>query len=316
MPTAVAHPNIALCKYWGKRDRALNLPANASLSLTLSPFETRTRVVRGTEHDVATLGERPMSEPEARRAFRLLDLLDPGRPPCRIETANNFPTAAGLASSASGFAALALAAAAASGRALTHDELAVFARRGSGSATRSIHGGWVEWRMGERVDGTDSHGVRIAGPEHWDVRMVVAVIGAGPKNTGSTEGMLHTQASSPYYPAWTAAAAGDVDQARRAVLDRDLEGLGRVMERSSMRMHASMLAADPPLLYWRPGSVATMEAVWGLRKRGIGAFLTMDAGPNVKVLCEARDAAVVAGAIAAIAERVEILAPGGAARLE
>ena len=302
MTTAIAHPNIALCKYWGKLDLERNLPATASLSLTLAPFATRTTVEWGAETDEAWLGG---SRVDGTKVFRVLDRLVPGRAPAHVWSENNFPTSAGLASSASGFAALVMAAA--PERSL--DELASFARLGSGSATRSLHGGWVEWaQAGER-------GVPVAPAEHWDVRMVVAVLASGPKATPSTEGMLHTAATSPYYPAWVEHAQDDVEEARAAVLSRELERLGRVMERSSMRMHASMLAADPPLCYWRPGSIDAMDVVRGLRAGGLSAWYTMDAGPNVKVLCAAADAETVAGALRQVCERVEVLHPGGSARV-
>lgn len=313
--TAVAHPNIALCKYWGKRDRALNLPSTPSLSLTLAPFATTTTVEWGTAADTFELDGRPADGEPARKVFQALDRLDPGRPPCRVVSANSFPTAAGLASSASGFAALLVAAAAARGGPVDLGALAVLARRGSGSATRSLHGGWVEWPMGERADGLDSHGVPVAPAEHWDVRMLVAVVSAGPKDTSSTDGMLHTQATSPYYPAWVVQAPADVEAARAAVRHRDLEALGRVMERSALRMHASMFAADPGLCYWRPASLAAMDAVRALRREGVSAWFTMDAGPNVKVLCAAGDAERVRAALLPVAVRVDLLHPGGPARV-
>lgn len=314
--TAVAHPNIALCKYWGKRDRALNLPSTPSLSLTLAPFRTRTTVNWGAEADEAWLNGKLATGREAARMFASLDLLDPWRPKVTVTSENNFPTAAGLASSSSGFAALLLAAAAASGRHHTLGEIAVLARRGSGSATRSVFGGWVEWPMGTRADGTDSHGIPIAPPDHWDVRMLVAVLAAGPKGTSSTDGMLHTQQTSPYYPVWTECAPRDVIEARGAVERRDIEALGAIMERSAMRMHASMFAADPPLCYWHAKTLLTIEAVKGLRASGVGCWYTMDAGPNVKILTLTKDAEMVAAVIGAVADRVEVLSPGGPARLE
>jgi diphosphomevalonate decarboxylase len=306
--TAIAHPNIALCKYWGKRDRALNLPTNSSLSLTLAPFRTRTTVTWGVERDEVWLNG---ARTDDAKVLRVLDLCRPGRPPAKVESENDFPTAAGLASSSSGFAALVLAAA--PDKSL--DALAVLARQGSGSATRSLHGGWVRWDRGARADGADSRGVPVAPADHWDVRMVVAIVGAGPKGTSSTDGMLHTQATSPYFDAWAKAAEADVPEAEAALLARDLERLGRVMERSSLRMHASMFAADPPVVYWRPASLLAMEGVRGLRKAGIGAWATMDAGPNVKVLCEARSADTVATMLRHVAERVEVLEPGGPAHV-
>ena len=313
--TATAHPNIALCKYWGKRDRALNLPTNGSLSLTLAPFLTTTTVRWGVEADAVVLNGRAAEANEARKVLAVLDLLAPGRPGVEVDTSNNFPTAAGLASSASGFAALVAAANAASGAGLDHDALAVLARRGSGSATRSLDGGWVTWARGMRDDGLDSHGVPLAGADHWDVRMLVAVVQAGKKAVGSTEGMNHTQATSPYFAPWILSAEADLPEAAEAVLARDLERLGRIVERSAMRMHASMIAADPPLCYWQPGSLQVLAAVRELRARGVSAWATMDAGPNVKVLCAAEDTDAVQKALAEVANRVEVLSPGGPARV-
>jgi len=313
--TAIAHPNIALCKYWGKRNRALNLPATPSLSLTLAPFATRTTVNWGADADEAWINGNLLGGKEARRVFACLDRMDPWRPRCVVTSENNFPTAAGLASSSSGFAALVVAADAASGRARSVEELAVFARRGSGSATRSLFGGWAEWPMGTRADGADSHGVPLAPADHWDVRMLVAVLAPGPKETSSTDGMVHTQQTSPYFPVWTECAPADVEAARAAVRARDIEALGAIMERSAMRMHASMLAADPPLCYWRAGTLAAVQAVRDLRATGVGAWYTMDAGPNVKVLCAAADAERVRVALTTAADRVEVLTPGGPARV-
>lgn len=313
--TAVAHPNIALCKYWGKRDRALNLPSTPSLSLTLAPFATTTTVEWGAEADAFTLDGRPATGAEARKVFAALDRLDPARPRCAVRSVNSFPTAAGLASSASGFAALLVAASAARGDPPDLDRLATHARRASGSATRSLHGGWVEWPMGTREDGEDSRGVPVAPADHWAVAMVVAVVVEGRKATSSTDGMLHTQSTSPYYPAWVAQAAEEVERARAAVLARDLGALGAAMERSALRMHASMFAADPPLSYWRPASLAAMDAVRGLRAEGVEAYFTMDAGPNVKVLCAAAAAERVAAALAPLVARVHVLGPGGPARV-
>lgn len=313
--TATAHPNIALTKYWGKRDRALNLPSTPSLSLTLAPFAATTTVNWGAAADGFTLNGRPADAEESRKVFATLDRLAPDRPPCAVRSENNFPTAAGLASSAAGFAALVLAADAAGGLGLDPAALAVAARRGSGSATRSLQGGWVEWPLGEAPDGSDSHGVPVAPADHWEVVMLVAVVAAGPKPVGSTEGMLRTQATSPYYAPWVAQAPAETATARTAVLHRDLRALGEVAERSALRMHASMLAAEPPFCYWAPASLAAMDAVRRLRADGVGAWFTMDAGPNVKVLCAAEDAPRVAAALGAVVSDVVTLRPGGPARV-
>jgi len=310
--TATAHPNIALVKYWGKRDTALNLPAVPSLSLTLDTFTTVTTVTWGAASDTARLDGREATNKEAARIFRFLDVLDPERPPCTVHSANDFPTAAGLASSSSGFAALAVAAAHACGRDLSTQELSVLARQGSGSACRSLWGGFVEWALGERDDGTDSHGIPLAGPEHWDVRMVVAVVSEDKKATGSREAMNRSANTSPYYDTWLDTAQADVDAAREAVAARDLDALGRVMEQSTHKMHATMTTSWPPVFYAQPGTLAAIHAVMALRDAGTSAWLTMDAGPNVKVLCRAADATTVRDALAQHVDTVHILGPGPA----
>lgn len=313
--TATAHPNIALCKYWGKRERSLNLPAVPSISLTLAPFSTTTTVEWGTEHDELLLNGHPGSEAEAAKVFAVLDLVDSWRPRARVVSDNDFPTAAGLASSSSGFAALVMAATAAAGQKPSAEQLSILARRGSGSAARSIFGGWVEWKAGERSDGMDSYAWPIEDMDFWDVRMVVAIFDGGPKAVSSREGMAITQATSPYYPAWVASAPREVEAARGAIRGRDLATLGAIMERSALRMHACMMAADPPVNYWRSGSVWAQEAVAAMRRKGVRCAWTMDAGPNVKVLCEADDALEVAARLGAVAERVHVLSAGGPARL-
>jgi diphosphomevalonate decarboxylase len=313
--TAVSHPNIALCKYWGKRDLALNLPSVGSLSLTLAPFATKTTVEWGADRDELVLNGREATPAEARKVFAVCDLVDSWRPRVRVLTENDFPTAAGLASSSSGFAALVVAACAAAGQARSLEQMSVMARRGSGSAARSLFGGWAEWKVGERADGMDSFAWEIAPVDHWDVRMIVAIFDAGPKGVSSRDGMLRTQETSPYYPAWVASAPRDLAEARAAIRDRDLEALGRVMERSALRMHASMMAADPPVLYWKSGSVWAQECVRSLRDQGVPCAWTMDAGPNVKVLVNTWDADTVADRLRRVADTVHVLEPGGPARL-
>jgi len=316
MATAIAHPNIALVKYWGKRDLQRNLPSTSSISLTLAPFFTRTTVTADAERDDLWINGEFIEGAPAERVFRHLDRIEPWRTPSTVVSEANFPIKAGLASSASGFAALTLAAAATYNQSRSTAELSTLARQGSGSACRSLFGGWVEWPRGSREDGLDSHGRVVAPQDHWDVRMVVVVLHDGPKSVGSTEGMLRTQKTSPYYSGWVESNEADIVPARKAILSRDLEALGTIMERSALRMHASMLSADPPIRYWKSNSVWAMDAVENLRSRGYGAWWTMDAGPNVKILCSASDADFVAKRFSTIAKRVEILEPGGPARLE
>ncbi|TVQ92492.1 MAG: diphosphomevalonate decarboxylase [Deltaproteobacteria bacterium] len=309
--TATAHPNIALIKYWGKRDLGLNLPAVGSLSLTLDRFHTTTQVTWGAPRDEVHLNGSPAASSFARKVLAHLDRIDPHRPPCAVDTHNSFPTAAGLASSASGFAALTLAGIVAAGLLYDPIRASILARQGSGSACRSLWGGFVRWHRGTRADGQDSHGEPVAGPDHWDVRMVVALVTSAQKAVGSTEGMIRTRRSSPYYPTWVETSEADLSEGLAAVQARDLERLGTAMERSTYKMHATMHTAEPPILYWQPATVAVLHTVAALRQRGVGAWCTMDAGPNVKILCEAADAHAVARAVGEQVQQVEILGPGG-----
>ncbi len=314
--TAIAHPNIALVKYWGKRSVALNLPAVPSLSLTLDSFRTRTQVVWGVDEDAVHVDGAPANPGFATRVTDFLDLLSPKRPGCMVLTENNFPSGAGLASSASGFAALAVAATRAAGRNEDRTALSILARRGSGSACRSLFGGFVEWRTGSRPDGSDSHGVPLAARSYWAVAMVVVIVTDQKKPVGSTEGMERSRKTSPFYKSWVDAAEADMDIAREAVYDRDIEALGAVMERSTLKMHSVMMSSDPPILYWLPQTMAVLHEVGALRREGIGAWATMDAGPQVKVLCMAPDAERVVEALQPHASRIHVLHPGPGAFVE
>ena len=309
--TARAHPNIALVKYWGKRDRVLNLPAVPSLSLTLDRYHTTTTVTWETQTDSVRLNAEAIC---GRPLQRVLDFMDrlwgPHRPCVHVDSKNNFPTAAGLASSSSGFAALALAGMAAAGREASKTELSILARQGSGSACRSLWGGWVSWDRGQKSDGSDSHGRPLAPQNHWDLRMVVAMIASGPKSIGSTQAMIQTEQSSRLYPGWVEAAPNDMVQATRAVLERNLPALGTVMEASTLRMHASMMSAEPSIRYWTPATLSVMERVEKLRKDGVPAWFTMDAGPNVKVLCDSTRADTVADTLRSCCEKVDVLQAG------
>ncbi|HYR95613.1 MAG TPA: diphosphomevalonate decarboxylase [Candidatus Binatus sp.] len=318
--TARANVNLALVKYWGKRDAALNLPATGSISLTLDGLAVDARVAFGAgEADRLEIEGEPASGDEAVRIARFLDLVRETagrRERALVSTRATVPRGIGLASSAAAFAALALAGSRAAGLELDPTALSALARRGSGSAARSIFGGFVEWRRGERDDGRDSVAQPLAPPEHWDVRVVVAVTSTAPKSVSSRAGMERA-ATSPLYPAWVAGAEADLREARAAILARDLEKLGLVAEHSALKMHAVGLGARPPLLYWVGATVECLRRVWELRAAGTAAFVTIDAGPQVKVLCAAPDASRVAEALRAVpgVVRVFACAPGRGAEV-
>ena len=320
---AVAHPNIAFVKYWGKRDIALNLPATGSVSLTLSGLETETRVAfdEALEFDRLELdGVALSSGPERKRVEDFLDLVRERagiETFARVQTQNNFPTAAGLASSASGFAALAKAATTAAGLELDDSELSALARRGSGSAARSIFGGFVEMLPGGEADGSDAHARQIADETHWDLRCVVAETTDEEKPIGSTEGMLHTERTSPYYDDWIDLVPGDIESAKAAIRERDLEALGEVAVTSAMRMHASAMAANPPVLYWNGTTVELIQRLERARRNGAELFFSIDAGPHVKIFCGGESVPEVLSLIEEVdgVQDVHEAAPGSGARL-
>jgi diphosphomevalonate decarboxylase len=321
--TARSNVNVALVKYWGKRDPALNLPATGSISLTLEGLSVDAEVAfDGAGHlasDEVTIDGEPARGAERERLVRFLDLVraEAGRDDsARVVTRGRVPRGAGLASSAAAFAALALAGSRAAGLQLEPRALSALARRGSGSAARSIFGGFVEWHRGERADGSDSIAEPLLPPADWDVRVVVAITHTGPKAVSSREGMTRA-AASPLYPAWVAGAESDLAAARAAIRARDLEALGQLAEHSALKMHAVGLAARPPLLYWRGATVECVHRVWALRAEGTPVFVTIDAGPQVKVLCQPGDAPRVADALRAVpgVEHVVTCAPGGGAEV-
>lgn len=298
--TARAGANIALVKYWGKRDPGLNLPATGSLSLTLAGLETVTRVELDPELalDVFELDGRSC---QAAPVSAVLDLLRPaGASRCRVVSRNNFPTGAGLASSASGHAALVVAAAAIFRPDLDREALSAIARRGSGSAARSLFGGFCEWEAGVADDGSDCRARGLFEADHWPLEVVVAITDPGPKAVSSREGMNRTMATSPYYPAWVASVPADLERARQAIAARDFDELAAVSEHSALKMHASALAAQPGLLYWNPATVACIERIRDLRDQGVGVFFTIDAGPQVKAVCRPEQGERVAVMLASV----------------
>ncbi|HET7370679.1 MAG TPA: diphosphomevalonate decarboxylase [Gammaproteobacteria bacterium] len=310
---AQAQPNIALIKYWGKRDIDLNLPAVGSLSVTLDSLWTRTCVEfdPAFERDELRLNDAENAA-ETARVSACLDLLRARAGTdwrAHVETHNNFPTGAGLASSASGFAALVRAAATALDLSLDERELSILARRGSGSAARSIFGGFVEMAVGERDDGEDAYAQPILSAADWPLKVVVAVTSRRAKSIGSTGGMELTRRTSPFYGEWVATAPDDLAAARQAVLARDFETLAALGEYSCLKMHGLALASQPGLLYWTGATVECLHRVRALREReGLGVFFTVDAGPQVKAICLPEYAERVAAALADVPGVEDVMA--------
>lgn len=302
--TALAHPNIALVKYWGKRDDALNLPASGSLSITLDALRTRTFVRFDpalAEDDIVLNGRGDPAE--SRKIGAFLDLFRRRKgitARARVISDNDFPTGAGLASSASGYAALAAAASRALDLELDARALSVLARRGSGSAARSIFGGFVEMAAGTRADGEDACATPLLPAEAWPLSVVIAITTHDAKATSSRVGMDLSRRTSPFYRDWIASGAGDLDAARSAVRSRDFDKLAAISEASCLAMHAVMLSTRPGLIYWNGATVECMQQVRSLRERDrLGVFFTIDAGPQVKAVCLPEAAAPVADALRA-----------------
>ncbi len=317
--TARANPNIAFIKYWGNRNEALRLPANGSISMNLDGVETRTTVQfdASLQVDEVKINREIAGSAARTRVSRMLDevrTLAKTHHFARVESENNFPTGTGIASSASAFAALALAATKAVGLELAEAELSRLARRGSGSACRSVPEGFVEWTAG--TSDADSFAVSIAPPEHWNLIDCIAIISAEHKPTGSTEGHALAE-TSPLQSARVDDAPRRLDICRQAILNRDFAAFAEIVEADSNLMHAVMMTSRPPLFYWQPVTLAVMQAVRAARAKGLQVCTTIDAGPNVHVICTgaaAEETARLVGSIPGVRE-VRLAKVGGPARL-
>lgn len=317
--TAVANSNIAFVKYWGNADPVLHLPANPSISVNLDGLSTTTTVVFLAEQEAheVMINDAPASDAALRRVTAHLErvrALAGTKLRARVVSRSNFPAGTGLASSASAFAALTLATAAALGLTLTEDALSALARLGSGSACRSIPPGFVEWPVGESHE--TSFARSIAPPEHWPLRDCIAIVSTVHKAVGSAEGKSRAP-SSPLYRARVEGAAARVAACRSAILRRDLPALGKVMEADTVMMHAITMTSRPPIYYWTPATLRIIRAVVAWRAEGLPVYHTEDAGPNVHCLCEEADAAEVARRLEALpgVRQVRVTRPGGGARL-
>jgi len=295
--TAIAHANLAFVKYWGKKDPVLNLPANNSISMNLSAAYTTTTVVFANDllDDEVQLDGEDADQKFADRVGRHLDRIRQYAgvyTRARVETRNTFPASAGIASSASGFAALTLAAVAALGMELSERELSILARQGSGSACRSIPDGFVEWRTG--ATNRDSYAESIAPAEHWDLLDVAVIVADQPKGVSSSLG--HRLApDSPFWAMRQAQLPERLEQVRRAIHERDFVTFGQEIETEALSLHAIMLTSAHEvagswrsgIYYWLPDTLELLIAVQNWRADGIPVYFTLDAGPTVHLLCPA-----------------------------
>lgn len=312
---ARAQPNIALIKYWGKRDTEQNLPAVGSISITLADLYTTMSV----EFDDALAADTLVVNGADNRAMlprasRCLDAVVGGRRShAAITSESNFPIAAGLASSASAFAALVVAADAAAQTRHDREQLARLAGRASGSAARSIYGGFVELANTDDAIALST----VCPAADWPLSVVVAITATGPKAVGSTEAMETSRATSPFYGRWVAQQQEDLDEARTAIRARDFPRLATVAEHNCLKMHSVMWASRPPMVYWNATTLECMDAVRHMQAEGIPVFFTIDAGPQLKAVCDPAVVATVRERLAATpgVEAVMVTGLGSGARL-
>lgn len=292
MITARAHTNIALVKYWGKKDQELIIPQTDSLSLTLNEFYADTGVEFDSElkSDHIQIDGQRVTGHAASKVTTFLNLvrqLSGQSNYAHVVSVNHVPMSAGLASSASAFAALATAASKAAGMNLNRRELSRLARRGSGSATRSIFGGLVEWHRGH--DDATSFAEPIMENVDFGIEMMAILIDTKEKKISSRFGMQSSVETSPYYPAWRKVVAQDMTAMKAAIQAQDISRIGAIAEENALRMHALTLSADPGFTYFDGQTIQAIEAINDLRSQGISCYYTMDAGPNVKVIYDQKD---------------------------
>ena len=290
--SAIAHPNVALIKYWGKSDMTENIPSTPSLSITLSELATKTTI---TEHnsDEIWLNHKKVIDEKILRFLKQIRT-ETGIGSVKIETENNFPTGAGLASSASGFAALVTALNSHFSLGFNQNELSELARRGSASSARSIFGGIVS------LQGPKWEAALVEPKKKWPLKVVIAKTSANQKEVSSTQGMELTRGTSPYYKSWVDGSEKDFGDCLLAVKTHDFEKLAELSEKSCLKMIGTMLTTSPPLIYWNPTTLQCIQTIRTMRGQGEAVFFTTDAGPQIKAICEPESAIQVSESLADI----------------
>jgi len=285
--TARAFTNIALIKYWGKKNKQLKLPYTNSLSLTLDRFYTDTRAtIINNDQDIVYLNEQLLDNQQNKRILNYLDTVRKFysfNDHFQINSINHVPTSAGFASSASGFAALAASINETKQLGLNKRELSILARNGSGSASRSIYGGFVEWIAG--TDNDSSYAVPIDETPEIDLTLLSVVIDQHSKKISSTVGMENSVKSSPFYSNWVTLVSSEIEEIKQAIAKKDIQKIGEISEHNAMSMHALTLSADPSFTYFAPETIQIIQLIQELRQKGVFAYATIDAGPNVKIIC-------------------------------
>lgn len=294
--TAHANINVALTKYWGKRDKKLHLPQNGSVSVTFNNYGTTTTVEFSDKYknDSFILDGDDLTEgKEFSRVVKSLDLIREKANislKAKVISHNKVITAAGLASSASGGAALVAAATKAAGLQLSPEEVSILTRRNSGSATRSIMGGFVEWVKGEKANGFDSVAKQVVDENYWpEFRIIATIINTNQKKVKSRAGMEQTVNTCPFYDGWLKEAQRDIDTVKQAIKDKNFSKLGEISEYSTLKMHSMMMTTKPAIIYWDPATLAVIHSIIQWRSEGLKSYFTMDAGPQVKVFCLQKD---------------------------
>ncbi len=287
--TAVAHANIAIAKYWGKRDEQLNLPLFDSVAFGVNDLCTQTTATWSDEatEDALYIDGWHVPLQRIERMQRMMDIIRTQKgwsKKCVLQSHNAFAHSSGLASSASGAAAAAYAMSCAAGLDLSPAELSVLARHGSGSAARSIHAGWTRWRAGSQADGSDSYAVQFASPDHWPLNVFVVQLSSARKPVSSTECMKQCELS-PFWQTYCAEAFAAADIAQKAVTDRNFGALAAAAHHNAMMLHALIMSCPQPVCYFEPQTIAVVQKIFKM-STAIPVCCTIDAGPNVVVLCE------------------------------
>lgn len=306
--TAIAPSNIAFIKYWGNADPQLNIPYNNSISMNLSATQTRTTVEFDPTliDDSLVINEQPITGAADARVSRHLDRIrDLAKTDAyaRVVSENDFPMGTGIASSAAAFAALSVAGTAALNVNLNESQMSRLARLGSGSAARSIPDGYVELKAGRGH--TTALAYTLYAPEHWDLRDIVVIVSREKKAVGSTEGHAAAE-TSPHFSTRLAEVPARLKAVRQAIRNRDITVLGEAVEADAISLHVVAMTSRPPIYYGAPATVRLIHAVNGWRREGLPVYFTLDAGPNIHLICEAEHESDVLDQLAGMEDVLEI----------